>query len=71
MKDPNLTISELTMLENCKSTREWDAICNQIKKVRDGCYPPDWWPKVVQSGTAARIYIRWGDSFEIKFGVLK
>ncbi len=71
MENPNLTSSELTMLENCKSAREWDVICDQIKNVRNGAYPSDWWSKVVQSGMAARISIRWGDNFEMKIGLLK
>lgn len=55
----NLTNDEITKLINTKSAKEWNAVCDLIKKSRGGTYPPDWWQKVIQSGLAATVQDKW------------
>ena len=62
----NLTQEELGALESCNSGKDWDAACDEIKKTRNGAYPPDWWATVKQTGMMARIFARWGDDDEIR-----
>jgi hypothetical protein len=54
----NITTSEISALENCKSEKEWDQICDQIKADRSGNYPPDWYDKVMLSGLMSRVSSR-------------
>ena len=56
----NITDQELEMLSNCLSEEEWGRACDQIKKVRGGQYPPDWWARVKQSGLLTRVLARFG-----------
>ncbi len=62
-----ITQEELDRLSNTKNDSEWNAACDDIKKAHGG-YPHDWWPKVMQSGLAAKVAANWGqpDAFEIK-----
>lgn len=55
----NITDEEITLLLNTTSARAWDAACDAIKTARDGRYPPDWWPKIMQSGLAQDIMSSW------------
>lgn len=65
-----LTDAEFTRLRTTKNEQEWSATCDDIKKARDGQYPPDWWPRMQMSGEMARIARGWGkpDAFDIKIG---
>lgn len=55
----NITEKELHELEKCQSENDWNIICNNIKAVRGGVYPSDWWEKVELSGRSSRISSRW------------
>ena len=55
----NITDEEIKALEASKNEREWNAECDKIKRARDGQYPPDWWPKVSQSGLMHRVAASW------------
>ncbi len=55
-----LTLEELSKLAACKSEPEWNAICDEVKKVRGGMYPRDWFQRVQVSGLAARVVASWG-----------
>jgi len=55
----NITEAELKQLENTKSEDEWNDTCTQIKKARNGMYPPDWWAKVMVSGMGRRVMEGW------------
>jgi len=46
----NLTEEELFCLEEAKDLKEWEALCDEIKRVRHGQYPPDFGEKVRFSG---------------------
>lgn len=51
----NLTEAELQKLDNCKSEREWNNTCDEIKRARSGQYPPDWYQKMIMSGRVNSI----------------
>lgn len=55
----NITIEELTSLQACQNSQDWNEACSLIKKARNGNYPKDWWLKVVQSGMMTRITQSW------------
>lgn len=55
----NLTNGELQSLINSDSERHWNQICDEIKKKRDGEYPPDWFVKVLLSGVATMAQLGW------------
>lgn len=55
----NLTEQEIEKLKATKSANEWNSVCDEIKKARDGRYPPDWWPVVMVSGMATEIQNSW------------
>ena len=67
----NLTQEELGVLKSCNSEKDWNAACDEIKRTRDGAYPPDWWAKVKLSGMMARISARWGSDDRIHMHPLK
>jgi hypothetical protein len=54
-----MTEKNLNDLKNTKNEREWNAVCEQIKKEHNG-YPPDWYGKVVLSGMMAKVVRGWG-----------
>lgn len=56
----NLTNEELTQLEEAKGSPEWNNIVYEIKRVRQGAYPPDWGKKVIHG-----ILLNEGEGFEI------
>lgn len=58
----NITDDEIKRLEETKSEAEWNAACDDIKRARGGQYPPDWWPKVSQSGLVRRVATSWNKS---------
>jgi hypothetical protein len=58
----NITEAELLSLNRTKSEEEWNNVCDEIKQARDGAYPPDWWPVVMQSGLAREIMADWTKS---------
>lgn len=57
---------------------EFNAICaaqtekqyyeavDQMKRARNGEYPPDWWPRMVQSGMLRKISARWGGDDRVR-----
>lgn len=63
-----ITQEELDRLSNTKNESEWNDACDAIKKAHNGGYPSDWWAKVMQSGLAAKVAVKWGqpDAFELK-----
>ncbi len=58
----NITKEEIAALSASNTREEWNNACDDIKRVRGGAYPPDWWQAVMLSGLAAaaqqRISIR-------------
>ena len=66
MSSANITEIELQKLEACQSETDWGIVCDQIKKARNGMYPPDWWDKVKMSGMMDRILSRWGADSSLK-----
>lgn len=54
-----MTQDELTNLESCKSEKEWNTVCDEVKAAHGG-YPSDWYAKVVMSGLMARVAARFG-----------
>ncbi len=46
----NLTEEEIEGLKNAATEDEFNSLCDKIKRVRGGQYPPDWFSMVVQSG---------------------
>lgn len=55
----NISDEELFSLVSTTDVVEWNAVCDDIKKARDGQYPPDWFPVVMMSGLAADIQEDW------------
>lgn len=55
----NLTASEIELLKNAQSEQEWNKLCDRIKAVRGGQYPPDWWEKIMLSGLAGLVQSCW------------
>lgn len=53
--DEKITDAELSDLENCASTEEWNKACDRIKDARDGNYPLDWWDRVIRSNLAGQV----------------
>lgn len=62
----NITDEELARLKACTSEQEWNDTCSVIKKARNGNFPDDWWPKVMQSGLAESVAKTWGGTAELK-----
>lgn len=56
---PNITTEELAALEQTKGPNEWNAVCDRIKSVRGGEYPPDWFAQVHVSGFGRRVSKKW------------
>lgn len=54
-----LTTDELNQLKSAKSEAEWNAICDSVKRARQGQYPDDWYAKVVMSGLMREISSGW------------
>lgn len=54
-----LTTEEINRLRNCQSETEWNNICDDLKRARNGQYPEDWWAKVMMSGLARDVQARW------------
>lgn len=55
----NLTDEEMAKLKATKNEQEWNAVCDEIKGARNGCYPPDWYPRVIIDGVADRVSASW------------
>lgn len=53
-----ITDEELAKIEKVQTKNEWTAVCDEIKRSRNGQYPPDWWEKVKLSGLLDRVTIR-------------
>ncbi len=43
----NITNQELKKLEDALDGIEWDKTVDEIKRNRNGEYPPDWYAKVI------------------------
>jgi hypothetical protein len=54
-----ITEQELASLKNTSSMEEWNDLCDEIKKVRGGVYPSDWWAVVMTGGVAAAARKNW------------
>ena len=63
----NLTQEELGVLKSCNSEAEWSAACDEIKRVRNGKYPFNWWVKVVLTDLRARVAAGWGGDDKIRY----
>lgn len=50
---------ELAKLKTAKTEKQWDRICAEIRKARNGRQPPDWWERVVASGVAREVASSW------------
>ncbi len=61
----NITDEEIASLKAVTSSDEWNDACTVIKATRDGAFPSDWWPKVIQSGLANNIFTSFGGNPEI------
>lgn len=55
----NLTDQEIAKLMVTKSETEWNATCDEIKRGRDGEYPPDWYARIVLSGRMLSVQVNW------------
>lgn len=62
----NLTPSELEMLDQCQSSKQWNDACDKIKAARNGNYPDDWWAVMKLSGKMDEILARWGSDSSLK-----
>jgi len=67
----NLTVDELDALHGCQSAQDWRRVCDEIKRVRKGQYPPDWWTMMMQGGVADRIMARWGGDTKLRMSTLQ
>ncbi len=56
----NITEKEIQSLREAATEDAWNKVCDDIKKVRDQQYPPDWYSKVVLSGLMQRVSSKWG-----------
>lgn len=45
-----ITEAELETLRKSRNEQEWNAACDEIKRVRGGHYPEDWLFRVMLSG---------------------
>lgn len=50
MSNLPLTNNELQNLKDATSVSAWNQACDDIKEIRLGNYPSDWFQKVIQSG---------------------
>ena len=66
MSLPNLTDEEIASLEACSSESQWNATCAEIKKVRGGKFPPDWYVKMLASGKMHSIVSKFGGDDRIR-----
>ena len=48
-----LSEQELDLLKSARNGKEWNNFCDQIKSVRGGQCPSDWYDKVIRSDLAA------------------
>ncbi len=46
----HLSEAELQKLKACTSNKEWNAACGEVKRVRNGQYPLDWYDVMLASG---------------------
>ena len=58
----NITTEEIKKLKSTKSEKEWNDMCDEIKRARNGEYPPDWWQQIMLSGLMTQISSSW-DTF--------
>jgi len=65
---PNITDEEIELLKRCKSDDDWNKACFDIKRPRNGHYPPDWWPKVKLSGLMDQVLNSFGADSDIRLG---
>lgn len=59
-----ITDEEIASLRATKNASQWNAVCDKIKKARNGQYPGDWWPKVMASGLNSEIQANWSNPSE-------
>lgn len=55
----NLTTDETLNLLDAKNAAEWNKLCDRIKKIRDGQYPPDWYEVVLAGGLMGSVSANW------------
>lgn len=56
----DITKKELSLLEACKDSFEWNNACHEIVSARENEeFPPDWKSVVIESGLMDRIRSRW------------
>ena len=57
----NITQEEINKLKATKNEREWNAVCDEVKRVRSGSYPGDWFEKVNMSGLMREVAQSWAN----------
>lgn len=50
----------LAALAGCTSSREWGAVCDDVKRENNGGYPGWWFPTMIQSGVIDDAAVRFG-----------
>lgn len=54
-----LTEEEEFALLNTTNEDRWNAVCDEIKRTRNGQYPRDWWQRVMLSGLFDAVTRKW------------
>lgn len=54
-----LTTPEFEALQETKSEKEWNDLCDTIKDKRDGAYPEDWFERVILTGMISFAQQNW------------
>jgi hypothetical protein len=65
-----LTDEELKTLESANTADEWNDACLNVKRARNGQYPPDWYPRVIMGGVLANFGKRSNVDTEIKISAI-
>ena len=55
-----LSAGEIARLNATKSEREWNAVCDDVKRARGGAYPHDWFVQVIAGSVGREAQARWG-----------
>lgn len=50
----------VSLMESSKSSREWDANCDTVKRAHAGRYPDYWYEAILASGLARRVTTSFG-----------
>lgn len=55
-----ITDAEMSRLEDCKNSEDWDFAVKQIKAARGGNFPSDWWTMIEATGLNAEAFKSFG-----------